>query len=66
MTEGTPESRDEWLIDTDQMNRIESKLDQLLEIWTEFEPLIRKLAEFQQMSGKDKIKELMMRGNRNG
>lgn len=64
MTKGTPESRDEWLIDTDQMNRIESKLDKLLEIWTEFEPLIRKLAEFQQMSGKDKIKELMMRGNR--
>jgi hypothetical protein len=59
MSEGTPETRDEWLIDTDQMNRIEAKLDSLLAIWREFEPDIRKLHEFQQMSGTDKIKELM-------
>lgn len=52
MSEGTPT----------QADRIESKLDRLLAIWERYEPLISKLAEFQTMSSKDKIKELMRRG----
>lgn len=51
MTEGTP-----------QLNRIEAKLDRLLSIWEEYEPLIKQLSEFQNMSAGDKIKALMKRG----
>ena len=63
METGTPlDARDEWLIDTDQLNRIEEKLDKLLGIWAEFEPLIRKAAEFQNMSASEKVKAVLKRG----
>lgn len=57
-----PTDKDTWLIDTDQMNRIEEKLDRLLAIWEEYEPLIHKAAEFQNMTAAQKVKALMNRG----
>lgn len=62
MSEGTPEVLDEWLIDTDQINRIEQKLDKMLSIWEQYEPLIHKFAEFQGMTAAEKVRMLMKRG----
>ena len=48
-----------------QLNSIESKLDQLLAIWHEFEPFIRQANELMNMKPSDKVKTLLM-GKKNG